>query len=82
MNRYILKIDGMRCSMCEIHVNDLIRKNFNVVKVKSSHTKNEVIFLVEDELSEEKIKEAFAPSGYKVLKIDVEHNAKRKLFGI
>ena len=28
---YIVKIDGMKCSMCEAHVNDAVRK---VVKVK------------------------------------------------
>ena len=26
MFKTILKIEGMRCSMCEAHINDLIRK--------------------------------------------------------
>ena len=26
MHRYILSIEGMRCGMCESHINDLIRE--------------------------------------------------------
>ena len=32
-----LRIDGMACGMCESHINDAIRNNFDVKKVKSSH---------------------------------------------
>lgn len=32
----ILHINGMMCSMCESHINDAIRKNFEVKKMKSS----------------------------------------------
>ena len=45
MYNYILKIDGMSCSMCEAHVNDAIRNNFDVKKVKSSHKKNETLIV-------------------------------------
>ena len=46
MNKYILKIEGMRCSMCESHVNDAIRKKIDAKKIKSSHTKNETIIIL------------------------------------
>ncbi len=82
MNKYTLKIDGMMCSMCETHVNEIIRKGFNIYKVKSSHSKNEVIFTSDDELSTDEIKKVFQPTGYKVLSVNVEKNAKKKLFGI
>ena len=36
MIKTTLKIDGMMCGMCESHMNDLIRKNFQVNKVTSS----------------------------------------------
>ena len=36
-----LKIDGMMCGMCESHINDAIRRAFNVKKVTSSHSKGE-----------------------------------------
>lgn len=39
MIKITLKIDGMMCEMCESHVNDIIRNNFNVKKVASSHSK-------------------------------------------
>ena len=82
MNRYTLKIDGMMCSMCETHVNEIIRKGFDIYKVKSNHSKNEVIFTTESKLSDEEIKKVFEPTGYKVLSISVEENAKKKIFGI
>lgn len=34
MFRTVVKIDGMMCGMCEAHINDAIRRNFNVKKVK------------------------------------------------
>ena len=41
MTKTTLKIDGMMCGMCESHMNDAIRKAFNVKKVTSSHSKGE-----------------------------------------
>ena len=35
MLKYILKIDGMMCGMCEAHINEAIRAAFNVKKVSS-----------------------------------------------
>ena len=32
MKKITVKVEGMRCGMCESHVNDLIRRNFNVKK--------------------------------------------------
>ena len=34
MKRYVVKIDGMMCGMCEAHVSDVIRKNFNVKRLR------------------------------------------------
>ena len=82
MNRYKLKIDGMMCSMCETHVNEIIRKGFKINKVKSNHSKNEVVFTSDEDLSKEKIEEIFEPTGYKVLSVEIEKNVKKKLFGV
>ena len=38
-----LKVDGMMCSMCESHVNEVVRKTAQVEKVTSSHTKGETV---------------------------------------
>ena len=40
-----LKIEGMHCSMCESHINDIIRKVNGTSKIKSSHLRNESKFL-------------------------------------
>ena len=43
MIKTTVKVDGMMCGMCEAHINDAIRRNFNVKKVKSSHSKGETV---------------------------------------
>ena len=37
MIKTTVKVDGMMCGMCESHVNDAVRKAFQVKKVTSSH---------------------------------------------
>lgn len=41
MTETVLKIDGMACGMCEVHVNEAIRNHFDVKKVTSSARKGE-----------------------------------------
>lgn len=45
MYEIILGVEGMRCGMCEAHVNDAIRNNFKVKKVESSHDKSRTVIL-------------------------------------
>ena len=71
----------MACNMCEAHVNDAIRENFKVKKVNSSHTKNQTEIISEEPLDETAIKEAVAPTGYKLLGISSEPYEKKGLFG-
>ena len=72
MYNYILKIDGMSCSMCESHVNDVIRNNFDVKKVKSSHKKNETLIVSNNKLDEEKLKDILHKNGYEILEISIK----------
>lgn len=72
MYNYILKIDGMSCSMCESHVNDMIRNNFDVKKVKSSHKKNETLIVSNNKLDEEKLKDILHKNGYEILEISIK----------
>ena len=39
MIKTTIGIAGMMCGMCESHINDVIRREFKVKKVSSSHTK-------------------------------------------
>ncbi len=63
---YRLEIHGMKCGMCESHINDVVRKNFNVTKVKSNRFKNETIIFCEKELDEELIKSVITSTGYEL----------------
>ena len=80
MNKITVKIDGMICGMCESHVNDAIRRAFPVKKVTSSHTKGETVILTETDISEEQLRAAIEPTGYRVLEVSTEEYEKKGLF--
>lgn len=77
---YTLKIDGMKCGMCESHVNDVVRKVSGVKKVTSSHVKNNSVIIMEEGTSKEEIKDAITKQGYKVLGEEEKPYVKRGLF--
>lgn len=78
MIKTTLAIDGMMCGMCESHMNDVIRKNFTVKKVNSSHKKGETEIVSEEALDQEKIKSAVKEIGYEVTSIKTEEYKKKK----
>ena len=80
MIKTTLKIEGMQCGMCESHMNDAIRKNFEVKKVTSSHSKNETVILSEEELNEDAIKAVVGETGYDLKGINKEEYKKKGLF--
>lgn len=82
MTKITLKIDGMMCGMCETHINDVIRKNFNVKKVNSSHSKGTTEIITEADISNEKINEVMSPTGYRVLSIKREPYEKKGFFSL
>ncbi|MBQ7433839.1 MAG: heavy-metal-associated domain-containing protein [Lachnospiraceae bacterium] len=77
MVKMTLDVDGMMCGMCEAHVNDAIRKVFEVKKVTSSHSKGQTEIIAEEPLDEEKLKEAIDSTGYKVLGVKTEPYEKK-----
>ena len=83
MYRYTLTIEGMRCGMCESHINNVIRKNFSLKKVASNHRKNLTIIESEEPLDEEKLKQVIAETGYTLHGISSETYQKTRfaLFG-
>lgn len=80
MNKYVLGIYGMRCGMCEMHVEETIAKNLNVKKVRASHLKNQVTVITEEILNEDDFKKILDPTGYRVVSFDRMFVVK-KLFG-
>lgn len=81
MVKTTVRIDGMMCGMCESHINDVIRKTFDVKKVKSSHTKNVAVVLSEEALDEGKMSAAIEETGYHYQGMTSEPYKKRGLFG-
>ena len=68
-NIYTLEILGMGCGACEAHVNDVIRRNLKVKKVKSSHLKNQTIVISVDEITEEAFHKIIDPTGYQLISV-------------
>jgi len=81
MMKITLKIDGMMCGMCESHVNDAVRRAFSVKKVTASHHKGEAVILTETDISEQQLRAAIEPTGYRVLAVSKENYEKKGLFG-
>lgn len=80
MNKYILGIDGMKCGMCEMHVEDAIRKVIKVKKVNASHLKNSVVVITEKNLDSFDFGNILKPTGYRVTSFE-RTVAIKKLFG-
>lgn len=76
-------VDGMMCAMCESHINDTVRRGFNVKKVTSSHTKGVTEVLSDSALDEAALREAIGKTGYQVLDVQSQPYEKKRfsLFG-
>lgn len=79
MNKYVLGIDGMSCGMCESHVQDVIRRNIDVKKVKASHLKKNVEIITEKELDESEFKKIIDQTGYIITSYKKEEAVKKLL---
>lgn len=73
MVKITVQIEGMACAMCESHVNDAIRREFDVVSVCSSHSDKNTEILAKDPINEEKIAEVVESIGFKVLSVKTEN---------
>ena len=69
----------MKCGGCEAHVQDVIRRNLTVKKVKASHLKNNVVIITDRELSIDEFKQIIGKSGYEITSFNKEE-ATKKLF--
>ena len=82
MIKTILKIDGMACGMCEAHINDCLRQNFDTKKIKTSHAAGTSEIISENPLDEQKLHSASAAAGYTLLSVKAEPYAKKGFFGL
>ena len=80
MKKSTVKVEGMRCGMCESHVNDIVRRNFNVKKVTSSHVKGETVILSEQPIDAEQLVRVISADGYGASDVREEEYVKKGLF--
>ena len=80
MLKITLEVEGMRCGMCETHINDVVRRVEGVKKVTSSHAKGRTEVIAEDSVNTALIKEAIAKQGYGVGRIETQPYEKHGLF--
>ena len=82
MMRTTLKIEGMRCGMCEAHICDTIRRAVpEAKKVTVSRRRKEASFLTETVVDESLLKAAIDATGYTWLGMRAEPFEKKGLFG-
>ena len=82
MLKTTLKIDGMMCSMCEAHIQEVIRKSVpGAKKVSASHCKGEASFLSEEAPDAAALKAAIDATGYTCLGVESAPYEKKGLFG-
>ena len=80
MLKYILKIDGMMCGMCEAHINEAIRAAFNVKKVSSSHSAGETVIITEAPLDEARLADTVGGTCYTLVSVKDEPYEKKGFF--
>ena len=83
MVKVVAKVEGMACGMCEAHVNEAVKKAFDVKEVTSSYKNNVTEIIAESNLDEAKVKEVIEAEGYTVLGVTTEEHKKKRfsLFG-
>ena len=77
MVKITLEVKGMACGMCESHINDTVRRQFEIKKVSSSHKAGKTEILADYLLDEEKLKVAIRETGYEVLSVKTEPFVKK-----
>lgn len=82
MQKTILKIEGMMCGMCEVHISDCVRHSFPVRKVSTSRKSGECVIISDDPLSIDKLKKMMEDTGYTLASIEqMPYEKKPSLFG-
>lgn len=82
MEKITVKIEGMMCSMCEAHINDVIRRIYpKAKKLVVSRKRNEAAFVSDEPVDEETLRKSIAETGYTFVSYASEPYEKKGLFG-
>lgn len=75
-SKYIYKLEilDMRCGMCELHIEDTIRKAVKVKKVVANRFKNLATIYSNESLDINTVIEEIENTGYKVSNVEVEEH--------
>ncbi len=79
MFKITVKIEGMRCGMCEAHINDIIRKSFKIKKVNSSYHQKLTQIITNEGIDEHQLRKVISELGYQVMDISCEEYQKKKI---
>ena len=71
---YKLEISDMRCGMCELHIEDTIRKTVDIKKVVANRFKNLATIYSNELLDINTVKEEIEKTGYKVSNVEIEEH--------
>ena len=80
MKKITVKIEGMKCPMCEAHATDAVKKAFEVKSVESSHVNKETVIITEKPIDHEALQTEIEKTGYRVVEIFEEEVAKKGFF--
>ena len=80
MIKLTLTIDGMSCGMCEAHICDTIRHNFDVKKVKASFQTGKAEIIAKNDIPDNLIRDAIGKTGYILMDVEREPYEKKGLF--
>lgn len=62
--RYTLAVRGMRCGMCEVHIEEHISRNIKDVKVSAKRSKKQVTITSKEPIEKSVIDQVMNETGY------------------
>lgn len=80
MTKITVKIEGMKCPMCEAHATEAVKKAFRVKSVESSHLNKETVIITETPIDHALLKAEIEKTGYEVTDIFEEEIVKKGFF--
>lgn len=80
MYKTVMKVEGMKCPMCEKHAVQAVKGTLNVKEVTASYKSGQVTVLSEAALDRARLEELIGAVGYKVTGFECKEQ-KKGLFG-
>ena len=75
-----IKIEGLKCPMCEKHVNETIKGGFDVKKVNTSHVSGQAVIVSKKSIDKDALEKAINALEFKVIEITEREMEKKGFF--